>query len=72
MVPGVTLVLLLVALVAVPVLVLHRRQWRSGADLWVAGQERRPRVGEVVNTNPHSNGGASGTAGLGGGDGFGY
>ena len=64
---GLTLTLVLVALVAVLLGVLYRRQRLSRAGLWVAGQERYPRVGEVVDTNPHSDGGGSGTAGLGAG-----
>jgi hypothetical protein len=52
---GLTLVLVTVAGFAVLLGVLYRRQWLSrGSDSWVAGQERHPRVGEVVDTNVHS------------------
>ena len=64
---GLALIVVAVAVVAVLLAVLYRRQRLSrGSDAWVAGHERYPRVGEVVDTNVHSGDVGSGPAGIGG------
>ena len=64
---GLTLTLVVVAVFATLLAVLYRRKRLSrGGDLWVAGQERQPCVGEVADTTPHVDGGI-GITGSGGG-----
>ena len=62
---GLTLTLVAVAVVALLGVLYRRQRLSRGGDSWIAGQERQPRVGDVVDTNPHIDGGGSGTAGIG-------